>query len=185
MRWNDYLDEVEQDAKEALKEAYDYDPNQSWESAYDDLFCDDSVTGNGSGSYTFSTVQAEENVAGIIFDEEFVGYCRDMGWDGVPTEKGAEAVDVIARCAALQHIAGSLENYWDELTEETEVPVQIALGESIREFLEEFGNLAQQELEEYHGSDDPNKEYGSMIRLFSSHGRVIDWLDTVASECGY
>lgn len=36
---------------------------EDWENTLNDaLWCEDSVTGNGSGSYTFSTWKAEENL---------------------------------------------------------------------------------------------------------------------------
>ena len=172
MDWNDYLEEVESCAKDAILEAYDYDPDQSWDSVYDDLFCDDSVTGNGSGSFTFSTVQAAENVAGVIWDDGFTEYCKDMGFDGVPTEQGPEAVDVIARCAALGQLAGALEDYWDELTEETDVTIQAKVAEELREFLDEFWKTIV-----------TNDAEAS--RLHARWSAVFGWLDDVCSEAGY
>lgn len=66
----------------------------------DRLFCEDCITGNGSGSYTFSTWQAEENIChnwGLI--EEVAnewGYTMDE-----LMKKGAEGVDVCIRCYLL------------------------------------------------------------------------------------
>lgn len=136
MRWYDYLEEVERDAKVALEEAADYDPDRDYDDVRDDLFLDDSVTGNGSGSYTFSTAKAAENVAGIMWDDEVVELFRDMGYDGIPTEKGPEAVDVIARCIALDELYSTLEDYWEELTEHEEVTLYARQMQEVRELVD-------------------------------------------------
>lgn len=67
---------------------------------YDVLFCNDSVTGNGSGSYTFSTWQAEEN---ICHNWELIQeMASEFGYNfGELIEKGAEAIDVCIRCYLL------------------------------------------------------------------------------------
>lgn len=64
----------------------------------DDLFVNDNVTGNASGSYTFSTWKAEENLChnmDLLFEalEEF----------GTPLDniKSAESCDVTIRCYLL------------------------------------------------------------------------------------
>lgn len=91
-----------------------------WEEMYDMLFIDDAVTGNGSGSYYCNSYKAEQAVSGIIFDEEAVDEFRGMGYDGIPTEMGAESCDVIARCIALGLVSGELENYYNSLIEAAE-----------------------------------------------------------------
>lgn len=53
----------------------------------DDLFCNDSVTGNASGSYTFNTWQAEENIChnlDLLGEalKEFRQQCRLSGEGG-------------------------------------------------------------------------------------------------------
>lgn len=118
MDWDDYMTAVKAGALEAVEE-YGGD-FEEWESVYDALFVDDSVTGNGSGSYTFSRAEAAENVAGIIWDEDFAKRCRDYGWNGVPTEEGPEAVDVIARCIALSELSGELCEAWEAAGSESE-----------------------------------------------------------------
>lgn len=116
MDWNDYMSAVKDDALCVIDESgKDYD---EWEELYDAIFLDDSVTGNGSGSYTFSSAKAAENVAGIIWDDEFVERCKEYGYAGVPTEAGPEAVDVIARCMALGELSGELCDAWKELKAE-------------------------------------------------------------------
>ena len=63
------------------------------------LFTCDSVTGNASGSYTFSTWQAEEN---LCHNLDLLGEAlAEFGCDGSFLEKGAEACDVTIRCYLL------------------------------------------------------------------------------------
>lgn len=113
MDWSEYKEEVKADAIEAIKENLNY--VDSWEEMYDDLLMDDSVTGNGSGSYYFNSYKAEQAVSGIIFDEEVVNKFKAFGYDGIPTEMGAETCDVIARCIALGFVFGELEDFYDQL----------------------------------------------------------------------
>ena len=61
-----YLEAVTTDAKQAILKNMNYwdfsDREELEEIANDELWADDSVTGNASGSYTFSTWKAEENL---------------------------------------------------------------------------------------------------------------------------
>ena len=102
MNWNDYKEAVKADAIEAIKENASW--YGDWDAMIDGLFFDDSVTGNASGSYTFCTQTAAENVAGIIFDEDALEAFSENGYDGIPTKLGPESCDVIARCIALGEI---------------------------------------------------------------------------------
>lgn len=83
----------------------------------DDLWVSDRVTGNASGSYTFSTWQAEEYLAhnwDLLADalEEFCGSTDIL-------RQGAEACDVTIRCYLLgQAISEALDELKDELEEE-------------------------------------------------------------------
>lgn len=65
-----------------------------------DLWIDDSVTGNGSGSYTFNAYEAEENLAhNLDLLEEALD---DAGYDhSYLIDNGAEAADVMIRCYLL------------------------------------------------------------------------------------
>ena len=85
------------DIKKALSEAGDIDRLK--DNLYDDLFCNDSVTGNASGSYTFNTWQAEENLCHNmdLLKEALEGF----GFGIEYLEKGAEACDVTIRCYLL------------------------------------------------------------------------------------
>lgn len=89
--------ENEIDIKKALSEAGDIDNLK--DNLYDDLFCNDSVTGNASGSYTFNTWQAEENLCHNmdLLKEALEGF----GFGIEYLEKGAEACDVTIRCYLL------------------------------------------------------------------------------------
>ena len=57
MNYN-YYEEMKEDVRNYLKNTDERDYN----SLYDAMFISDEITGNGSGSYTFSTYQAEENL---------------------------------------------------------------------------------------------------------------------------
>ena len=53
----------------------DMDRDEAYQTIYDLVFVDDSVTGNASGSYTFSRYQARENFFG---DDDSEGYLDAM-----------------------------------------------------------------------------------------------------------
>lgn len=86
-----------------------------FEALYDDLFIDDSVTGNGSGSYTFNAYEAEEN---LCHNTELLREaCEEFGGNlGEWFERGAEYCDVSIRCYLLSEC---LFNALEELAEET------------------------------------------------------------------
>ena len=66
------------------------------------LWCEDSVTGNGSGSYFFNTYKAEEAICHNldILAEAMEEFCSDMD----VLKNGAEACDVTIRCYLLAEI---------------------------------------------------------------------------------
>ena len=115
-----YLEQVTTDAKEAILENMEYwnfdDREELEEVAYDELWADDSVTGNGSGSYFFSTWKAEEALChnwDLLADA-----ITEFGGDTDILRQGAEACDVTIRCYLLsQAIAAAL----DELEEEGKI----------------------------------------------------------------
>lgn len=81
----------------------------------DDLWVTDSVTGNASGSYFFSTWRAEEAIAhnwGLL-EEAMQEFCDDFN----PIEKGAEWCDVTIRCFLL---GGCIKLVLDEFADELE-----------------------------------------------------------------
>lgn len=111
--FEDYCNEVRDDARRALDEECDY--YDDFETFCKNLWVNDSVTGNGSGSYYFNAAKAKQAVSSIIWDEEFSDMCEEWGYDTVRIlEKGPEVVDVILRCYALGFVEGELEDYWRE-----------------------------------------------------------------------
>lgn len=75
----------------------------------DELFCNDSVTGNASGSYTFNAWEAEEN---LCHNLDLLGEALEEFGCGPDylINNGAEACDVTIRCYLLpQAIAAALD----------------------------------------------------------------------------
>ena len=115
----DYRNAVLEDVKQYIEN--ECDPEEMKElgrdrfeqELYDTLWCDDSVTGNGSGSYTFNAWQAEENLAHnwslmVEAAEEF-GMEEPVIEDG--WLHGPEYWDVTIRCYLLaEAIARALDD---------------------------------------------------------------------------
>lgn len=100
----DYKEAIKSDVLNYIRNEInfnDFDDLEELEEHLNDvLFTEDSVTGNASGSYTFSTYNAEEYIChnlGLLAEalEEFG---RGLGYI---IEKGAEACDVTIRCYLL------------------------------------------------------------------------------------
>ena len=125
-----YLEAVTNDAKQAIFENLNYwkftNREELEEVANDELWVDDSVTGNGSGSYTFNRESAKEYVtrsddgmdtlrdAVREFDCEHEAFTAFM-------EEDWEYCDVTIRCYLLgQAISAAL----DELEEEGKIQYQ-------------------------------------------------------------
>lgn len=119
-RYN-YLEVVTNDAKAAILENLKYwdfsDRDKLEEKANDDLWVDDSVTGNASGSYYFNTWKAEEALCHNM--DELEEACDEFGEDiGEAVKHGAEYCDVTIRCYLLsQAISAAI----DELEEEGKI----------------------------------------------------------------
>ena len=119
-----YLEAVTADAKQAILENmndWDFADREDLEGiANDSLWVDDSVTGNASGSYTFSTWQAEENLCHNM--DELEEACNEFGQDiGEAVKHGAEYCDVTIRCYLLgQAISAAI----DELEEKGKIQYQ-------------------------------------------------------------
>ena len=119
-----YLEAVTNDAKTAILENMDmwewHNREELEENANDWLWTADEVTGNASGSYTFSTWQAEENLCHNM--DELEDACNEFGQDiGEAVKKGAEYCDVTIRCYLLgQAISAAI----DELEEEGKIQHQ-------------------------------------------------------------
>lgn len=108
-----YLEAVTEDVKEwirnELTEKYT-DRDEAEQDLQDRLFIEDSVTGNASGSYTFNTWQAEENLCHNLdlLSEALQEFGSDADY---MAKNGAEACDVTIRCYLLsQAISEALED---------------------------------------------------------------------------
>lgn len=109
----DYYENVKDDVENYINENKEYfkvtDLEELKEELNEQCWINDSVTGNASGSYTFNTYEAEENLNGnwdLLLEalEEFG--CFEIN----PIEKGAEWCDVTIRCYVLgQTISALLE----------------------------------------------------------------------------
>lgn len=77
----------------------------------------DSVTGNASGSYTFSAWKAEENIAHNL--DMLAEACDEFGQDiGEAIRKGAEYCDVTIRCYLLgEAVALAIDRHGAKLLE--------------------------------------------------------------------
>lgn len=114
MNYNDYLAEVESDALDFLDENIEY--YDDFDDAFGEMLCSDSVTGNGSGSYTFNSYKAQQNVKDAIFDENIVTL---LDWNGINIfdtlrDRGAETLDVIIRCYILSDIYSIIEEHFKD-----------------------------------------------------------------------
>ena len=111
-----YLEAMVDDIKDYIDENInyeEYDDRQALEEKLnDDLWTEDSVTGNGSGSYTFDRHQSYENVQG---DPDAMDYIRDLVSEfGIDAETVAEKFldedyeywDVSIRCYLLGQAIG-------------------------------------------------------------------------------
>lgn len=112
----DYYQAVKDDIKQYIE---DHDVkvttsnrDELQESLYDEMFISDSVTGNASGSYTFNTWQAEENLCHNL--DLLKEACQEFGSDCNILES-AEGCDVTIRCYLLGQLLGDV---LEELEEE-------------------------------------------------------------------
>lgn len=103
MKTYDYLEDVKEDVRNYIEEnkivVTSSNREEVEQELNDTLFVNDSVTGNASGSYTFSTWQAEENLChnfGLLAEA-----LTEFGCDLSYLKKGAEACDVAIRCYLL------------------------------------------------------------------------------------
>ena len=119
-RYN-YIEQVKADAKQAILENLEYwdfdDRNELEQIANDELWIDDSVTGNARGSYYCNAWKAEEALChnwGLL-KKALVEF---GGNDVNPIERGAEWCDVTIRCYLL---TWAINRVIDELEEDGEI----------------------------------------------------------------
>lgn len=115
-----YIEAMREDVKEYIKNEVtlsDYSDREELEEYLNDtLWTEDSVTGNASGSYTFNTWKAEENICHNLdlLADAMEAFCFEEN----PAKKGAEWCDVTIRCYLLnQAIYKVLDDMEEELKE--------------------------------------------------------------------
>ena len=116
----DYEEEVKSDVLDYIRNEIDFEDFETLdeleEKLNDDLWINDSVTGNTSSSYTRNSYEAEENIAHNrdLLQEAL----NEFGSDESPISKGAEWCDVTIRCYLLgECIAAALEEIEDDFNE--------------------------------------------------------------------
>lgn len=119
-----YLEAMKNDITEYINDNInlaDYADRDELESYLnDELFTEDSVTGNASGSYTFSRAQAQEYVKDNI--DLLKDACEEFGTDAASVGEWFlsddwEKMDVTIRCYLLgQAISEALDDMEDELS---------------------------------------------------------------------
>lgn len=122
MKKYDYLKHVQDDVKDYLK-SLDVgkfglllqQDEDTIDEVKDELFINDNVTGNGSGSYTMNREKAEQNLAGNWSLLKEAHDELDPGLDVL--DKGAEFCDVLIRCYLVNEALNECLN--DLLTERT------------------------------------------------------------------
>lgn len=104
MKIYSYQKSVKSDIREYLKDELDVGmfglliqgDDDTIETVREQLFEDDSITGNASGSYTMNTLKAEENLVGNwnLLEEAMSEFDLHVN----PIKKGAEWCDSLIRC---------------------------------------------------------------------------------------
>ena len=119
-----YREAICEDIREYIKYHYEEDElryemndrDRFEEYLNDDLWADDSVTGNGSGSYFFSTWKAEE---AICHNYDLLSEAMsEFGCEPNDLSKGAEWADVTIRCYLLNQC---IHEVLDEIEEDVEL----------------------------------------------------------------
>lgn len=112
---NDVIEQVKDGYKENSLRLYKEEGREGLEEYLNDqLWVDDQVTGNASGSYTFCTWEAEENLCHNM--DLLAEACDEFGQDvGEAVKRGAEYCDVTIRCYLL---GGAIAEAIDELESE-------------------------------------------------------------------
>ena len=136
----DYLESMKEDVLTAIKDQYtlaDYENRDEFEQVLnDELWIDDGVTGNASGSYTFNSSRAQDYVTDNeeLLKEALTEFCVDAETIADHFLNGDwEYFDVTIRCYLLgQAIAAALdeleeENAWEEEEEEETDAEPVAL----------------------------------------------------------
>lgn len=120
-----YYEAVREDIRNYIENEVNFEDYESVEEMAeklnDELWTEDSVTGNASGSYTFNTYEAEQNLCGNwgLIEEaaEALGFEPTVsdGW-----EHGAEWWDVTIRCYILGEVLAEVCEDYEEKFERGE-----------------------------------------------------------------
>lgn len=136
MRNYNYYEAVKADVEQYIEDNMDLefdimngnynDIDEIREYLNDTLWAEDSVTGNASGSYTFNTYEAEEN---ICHNLDLLGEALEAFGNGPDylMNNGAEAADVTIRCYLLGQ---AIDEVLDELEDEIELAFERAEEEA-------------------------------------------------------
>ena len=110
-----YLEAIKDDVKQAIEDNYNLDEYRGnrdglKEKLNDDLWIDDSVTGNASGSYTFNSYQAGEYVKDNldILKEAATDFCCTDRAEKWLFDEAWEDADVTIRCYLLGQAIGEV-----------------------------------------------------------------------------
>ena len=119
----DYKKAVKEDIREYLTENWPKGKriaDDDLQRLQDDMFVADEVTGNGSGSYTFNSYEAEENVCHNLdlLGEALDEFCVDG--DTLREKMDGEWADVTIRCYMLGQVLGEVVDEWNEKCDEEE-----------------------------------------------------------------
>lgn len=119
-RYN-YLESIKEDVTEYIKNEINLkdftDREELEEKLNDELWVNDSVTGNASGSYYCNSWKAEES---ICHNLDLLGEAtREFGCEVDLLEKGAEWADVTIRCYLLGQAIGEVLDDMEEELEKT------------------------------------------------------------------
>lgn len=119
----DYEEAMRNDIREYLEENWEKGKrieDEDRDKLHDDMWVADGVTGNGSGSYTFSSFKAEENVCHNL---DLLGEaCDEFCIDGstLAEKLSGEWADVTIRCMMLGRIEGEIFDEWNAKIDEAE-----------------------------------------------------------------
>ena len=117
----DYKEAMRKDIRQYLEENWEEGKrieDKDRDTLYDDMFVDDGVTGNGSGSYTFDSFKAEEyvchnlNLLGEALDE----FCVDG--NTLREKLTGEWADVTIRCMVLGQVMDEIFDEWNAKIDE-------------------------------------------------------------------
>ena len=161
---------------------------------FDDLWVDDSVTGNGSGSYTFNRYQAEENISHNMdllkdaceeFEDLLKDACKEFEDDPFRLLENPEVADVTIRCYLLSQV---ISEVLDEL--ENNKNEKIKVVKKVEYFKK--GELIESDIIEkeifYNETDVKNKIKNENLKYYynSKAITVVETIEAITtSESGY